>query len=415
MRILGVDPGKKRVGLAISDPGETFSHPLRVIQRRNLEQVVEDIARTCRQEEVGSIVVGLPLNMDGSKGQSAIDAERMAALIGEATHLPIILHDERLSSVTAERSLLEAELSRAKRKARIDKVAAQVILQSYIDARRYEQRQAAAAAILSNQVNQHTDTGADTVSEKISIMPCLDMREGRVVKGVHFVDIKDAGDPVECARAYCAAGADELALLDITATVEGRGTLLDVVRRVSEVTTVPFTVGGGISDVATAAAVLEAGADKVSTSSAAFRRPQVIREMIDEFGPDCVTVAIDVDRNPQLPSGYEVFIDGGRTPTGSDAVEWARKVDGFGVRVILPTSKAGDGARTGYDLPVIRAMKEATSAKIVASGGAGELAHFYEAVEAGATVLLAASVFHYHTIDIGQLKDYLRQKGVKVS
>ena len=252
------------------------------------------------------------------------------------------------------------------------------------------------------------------MTQPVSIMPCLDMRNGRVVKGVHFVDIRDAGDPVECARAYCQAGADELALLDITATVEGRGTMLDVVRRVAEATTVPFTVGGGISDVASAAAVLDAGADKISTSSAAFRKPEVIAEMVKEFGPEKVTVAIDVDRNAAMPSGYEVYIDGGRTATGADAVEWAKKVDSFGVPVILPTSKAGDGAKTGYDLPVIRAMKENTSAQIVASGGAGKLEHFYEAVEAGATILLAASVFHFHIIDIPELKNYLRGRGVNL-
>ena len=250
------------------------------------------------------------------------------------------------------------------------------------------------------------------MSQPVSIMPCLDMQNGRVVKGVHFVDIKDAGDPVQCARAYCEAGADELALLDITATVEGRRTMLDVVARVAQAATVPFTVGGGIGDVASAAAVLDAGADKVSVSSAAFRKPDIIKEMVDEFGSDKVTIAIDVDRNPALPSGYEVYIDGGRTPTGADAVEWARKVDGFGVGVILPTSKAGDGAKTGYDLPVIRAMAQAVSAPIVASGGAGELAHFYDAVEAGASVLLAASVFHFHIIDIPQLKAYLKGRGV---
>jgi cyclase len=240
------------------------------------------------------------------------------------------------------------------------------------------------------------------------------MQNGRVVKGVHFVDICDAGDPVECAKAYCAAGADELALLDITATVENRPTMHEVVRNVAEVTTIPFTVGGGISDVASAAAVLNAGADKISTSSAAFRKPEIIREMVAEFGPEKVTVAIDVDINESMPSGYEVYIDGGRTPTGADAIEWAKKVDGFGIPVILPTSKAGDGARTGYDLPVIRAMAAACSASIVASGGAGTMEHFYEAVEAGATILLAASVFHFHMIDIQELKDYLRGRGVNV-
>ena len=225
------------------------------------------------------------------------------------------------------------------------------------------------------------------MKKTVRIMPCLDMQNGRVVKGVHFVDIKDAGDPVECARAYCAAGADELALLDITATVEGRATMLDVVSRVAEAATVPFTVGGGINDVASAAAVLEAGADKVSISSAAFRNPELIPAMMKAFGPGKVTVAIDVDQNPNLPSGYEVYINGGRTATGADAIEWAKRVDGFGVACILPTSKAGDGARTGYDLPVIRAMANAVSAEIVASGGAGTLEHFCEAVEAGATIL----------------------------
>ena len=162
------------------------------------------------------------------------------------------------------------------------------------------------------------------MADMVSIMPCLDMQNGRVVKGVHFVDIADAGDPVECAQAYCAAGADALAMLDITATVENRPTLVRVVRDVAKVCTVPFTVGGGIGDVKAAAAVLEAGADKVSISSAAYRRPELIPELIHEFGTDKVTVAIDVDVNPALPSGYEVYIDGGRTATGCDALEWAK-------------------------------------------------------------------------------------------
>jgi cyclase len=250
------------------------------------------------------------------------------------------------------------------------------------------------------------------MDQPIRIMPCLDMRNGRVVKGVHFVDIRDAGDPVECARAYCDNGADELALLDITATVEGRATMLDVVKRVAEVTTVPFTVGGGISDVKSAELVLKAGANKVSTSSAAFRKPELVAEMVKALGAEKVTVAIDVDQNEAMPSGYEVYIDGGRTATGSDAIEWAKRIDGYGVPVILPTSKAGDGAQTGYDLPVIRAIKEVVSADVVASGGAGKLEHFYEAVQAGATVLLAASMFHFGIIGIGELKDYLRGRGV---
>jgi cyclase len=252
------------------------------------------------------------------------------------------------------------------------------------------------------------------MKKQISIMPCLDMQNGRVVKGVHFVDIQDAGDPVECAKDYCRAGADELALLDITATVENRPTMLEVVKKVAEVTTVPFTVGGGISDAASALAVLEAGANKISTSSGAFRKPEIIKDMVNEFGSEKVTVAIDVDVNKAMPSGYEVYIDGGRTATGSDAIEWAKKVDSFGVSVILPTSKAGDGARTGYDLPIIRAIANACSAAIVASGGAGKMEHFLEAIEAGAIVLLAASVFHFHIIDIQELKSYLQSNGINI-
>ncbi|HED23826.1 MAG TPA: imidazole glycerol phosphate synthase subunit HisF [Firmicutes bacterium] len=253
------------------------------------------------------------------------------------------------------------------------------------------------------------------MSDTIKIMPCLDMQNGRVVKGVHFVNIKDAGDPVSCAAFYCESGADELAMLDISATVEGRATMLDVVEKVALVTTVPFTVGGGISDLKTAETVLKAGADKISVSSAAYRNPDLIPALIKAFGPGKITVAIDVDQNPAFPSGYEVYIDGGRTATGTDAVEWAKKVDSCGVPVILPTSKAGDGAQTGYDLPVIRAMKEAVSAEIVASGGAGRLDHFYEAVQAGATILLAASIFHFGLIGIGELKQYLRERGVPVN
>ena len=245
----------------------------------------------------------------------------------------------------------------------------------------------------------------------VRIMPCLDMQNGRVVKGVHFVDIRDAGDPVACAQAYCAAGADELAMLDITATVENRATMLEVVKRVAAATTIPFTVGGGIKDVASASAVIAAGADKISTSSAAFRKPEVIAEMIRELGADKVTVAIDVDRNPALPSGYEVFIDGGRTATGNDALEWAKQIAEYGVRCILPTSKATDGARTGYDLPLIKIIADSTGAEVVASGGAGTVEHFHEAAEAGAAVLLAASVFHFGIIQIPVLKEYLRGCG----
>ena len=252
------------------------------------------------------------------------------------------------------------------------------------------------------------------MKKPLIIMPCLDMRAGRVVKGVNFVDIKDAGDPVECCKAYCAAGADELAMLDITATVEGRSTMLEVTRKVAEAVTVPFTMGGGISSVASAAEVIAAGADKFSTSSAVFRNPDMIGEMVKEFGSEKVTVASDVAQNAAMPSGYEVFIDGGRTATGADAIEWAKKVDGFGVKTILPTSKSTDGVRTGYDLPLIRKIREVTDADVVASGGAGTMEHFAEAAEAGATVLLAASVFHFKVIEISELKKFLAGRGFEV-
>ena len=233
------------------------------------------------------------------------------------------------------------------------------------------------------------------MNRKLTIMPCLDMINGRVVKGVNFVNIKDAGDPVECCKAYCAAGADELAMLDITATVEGRKTMLEVVRKVADAVTVPFTMGGGISSVAAAEEVLKAGANKVSTSSAVFRRPEMIGEMV-------------------MPSGYEVFIDGGRTATGKDAIEWAKQVNDYGVACILPTSKSTDGVRTGYDLPLIRKIREITDASVVASGGAGTMEHFAEAAEAGADVLLAASVFHFHVIGIPELKAFLASRGLPV-
>jgi imidazole glycerol-phosphate synthase subunit HisF len=255
---------------------------------------------------------------------------------------------------------------------------------------------------------------AQTIEKSVKIMPCLDMQNGRVVKGVQFVDIRDAGDPVACCRAYCQAGADELALLDITATVEGRATMLEVVRQVAQAATVPFTVGGGIKDVASAAGVLEAGADKVSVSSAAFRNPAVIAEMVKAFGSGRVTVAVDAAANPSLPSGYEVFIDGGRTATGADAIEWVKRIDGYGAGAVLPTSKTTDGVRTGFDLPLIRKTRAATSADVVASGGAGTMEHFYEAAQAGATILLAASVFHFQIIAIPDLKAYLTGRGVRV-
>jgi len=253
------------------------------------------------------------------------------------------------------------------------------------------------------------------MEQKIKIMPCLDMQEGRVVKGVHFVNIRDAGDPVECAKAYCAAGADELAMLDITATVEGRKTMLDVVRRVAEAATIPFTVGGGIRDVSSALEVINAGADKVSINTAAVRRPQTLQEMVEEMGSEKVTLAVDVDRNAALPSGYEVYIDGGRTATGKDAVEWVKEAADYGVGCVLPTSKATDGVKTGYDLDIIRKIVKVVTVPVVASGGAGKMEHFYEAIEAGATILLAASVFHFGLIKIPELKEYLGEKGVNLS
>jgi cyclase len=249
------------------------------------------------------------------------------------------------------------------------------------------------------------------LSKPLIIMPCMDMINGRVVKGVNFVNIKDAGDPVECCKAYCASGADEIAMLDINATVEGRATTLETVRKVAEVATIPFTMGGGISSVQSAGDVLAAGADKISTSSAVFRSPDMIGELVREFGAEKVTVAVDVAQNSVMPSGYEVYIDGGRTATGADAIEWVKKVLDYGVRTILPTSKSTDGARTGYDLPLIRGIRDITDADIVASGGAGTMEHFAEAAKAGATILLAASVFHFGIIPISELKKYLSSCG----
>ena len=254
------------------------------------------------------------------------------------------------------------------------------------------------------------------MSKPLVIMPCMDMIAGRVVKGVKFVDIKDAGDPVECCKAYCAAGADELAMLDITATIESRKTLVEVTRKVADCVTVPFTMGGGISSVKSAEEVLKAGANKFSTSSAVFRDPKMIAEMVKEFGPKTVTVAIDVLQNAAMPSGYEVYIDGGHTATGKDAVEWAKEVDGYGVGCILPTSKSTDGVRTGYDLPLIEKIRAAAREEVdvVASGGAGTMGHFAEAAAAGANVLLAASVFHFHVIGIPELKQFLKDRGFEV-
>ncbi len=247
---------------------------------------------------------------------------------------------------------------------------------------------------------------------KVLIMPCLDIKDGRVVKGIHFVNLRDAGDPVECARIYCENGADELAFLDITATIEKRKTTLEAVRRVARVTTIPFTVGGGIKSLSDAEEVLEAGADRISISSAAFRNPGLIDQAAAKFGSSKVVVAIDVDRNPALPSGYEVYIDGGNTPTRKDAVQWAGEAEARGAGYILPTSKTRDGAKTGYDIPLIRGIKEAVKIPVIASGGAGRMEHFLEAARDGkADILLAASVFHFGEIKIMELKKYLNEHG----
>lgn len=252
--------------------------------------------------------------------------------------------------------------------------------------------------------------------QTVRIMPCLDVKDRRVVKGVHFVNLRDAGDPVACAEAYCAAGADELAFLDITATLENRKTMLDVVRRVAAVTTVPFTVGGGIGSTADAEAVLAAGANRVSVGTAGFLNPELLTELANRFGSERVVVAIDVDHNPALPSGYEVYIAGGTKPTGKDAVAWAREAEARGAGIILPTSKACDGAKTGYDIPLLKALKAAVTVPIVASGGAGKPEHFLQAArDGGADILLAASVFHFGEIKIPELKAYLAAHGVPVA
>ena len=251
--------------------------------------------------------------------------------------------------------------------------------------------------------------------EYVRIMPCLDMKEGRVVKGVHFVDLRDAGDPVDCAEAYCEAGADELGFLDIAATIEGRKTMLDVFRKVAAASSVPLTLGGGIKSLFDIESALDAGADKVSMSSAAVRHPQLIADAAKRFGSERIVVAIDVDTSDEYPSGYEVYIDGGTRPARLDAFEFAREAEDRGAGVLLPTSKARDGSKEGFDIPLTRGIAERVSVPVIASGGAGKMEHFYEAATDGrADVLLAASVFHFGEIKIPELKQYLHEKGVKV-
>lgn len=252
--------------------------------------------------------------------------------------------------------------------------------------------------------------------ETIKIMPCLDMKEGRVVKGVHFVDLKDAGDPVENARFYQQEGADELAMLDIAATLENRKTRLEWVKNVAGVIRIPLTVGGGIAGLEDIADVFEAGAAKVSMNSAAVKRPELIAEAADKFGKDRITIAVDARRNKTMPSGFELVVSGGTLPVGKDAIEWAKRCQELGAGVILPTSMDGDGTQTGYDLEFTRAISDAVDLPVVASGGAGSLAHFYEAVvSGGAQILLAASVFHFRTFSIREVKEYLRDKGLPVN
>lgn len=246
------------------------------------------------------------------------------------------------------------------------------------------------------------------------VIPCLDVHAGRVVKGVNFVNLRDAGDPVEIAAAYDAAGADELVFLDITASSDARGTVVDMVRRVAEKVFIPFTVGGGIRTVEDFKVLLREGADKISVNSAAIMRPELISEAADKFGSQCVVVAIDARRRPD-GSGWNIYKNGGRVDMGIDAVEWAMKADRLGAGEILLTSMDCDGTKNGYDLELTRAIAENVSIPVIASGGAGTKEHFYDALTEGkADAVLAASLFHYKELEIGDLKEYLRGRGVSV-
>ena len=252
--------------------------------------------------------------------------------------------------------------------------------------------------------------------EPIKIMPCLDMKNGRVVKGVHFVDIKEAGDPVENAAFYQAEGADELAMLDIAATLENRKTRLEWVRKVAAVLDIPLTVGGGISSLEDIEMVLSAGASKVSMNSAAVRNPELVREAAGKYGSGKITIAIDAKRNEAMPSGFELVVSGGTLPIARDAVAWAKTCQELGAGVILPTSMDGDGTKAGYDIPFTRAIADVVTVPVVASGGAGKLEDFYEVVvKGGASILLAASVFHFRLLGIKDVKDYLRARGLTVA
>ena len=246
------------------------------------------------------------------------------------------------------------------------------------------------------------------------IIPCLDVHNGRVVKGVNFVNLRDAGDPVEIAAAYDLAGADEVVFLDITASSDARKTVVDLVRRVAENVFIPFTVGGGIRTVDDFRALLREGADKISINSSALNRPELITEAADIFGSQCVVVAIDARRRPD-GSGWNVFKNGGRIDTGIDALEWAEKVNRMGAGEILLTSMDCDGTKAGYDIELTRQIAELVSIPVIASGGAGTREHFYEALTQGkADAALAASLFHYKELEISDLKNYLINKGVSM-
>ncbi|NPB06704.1 MAG: imidazole glycerol phosphate synthase subunit HisF [Aquificae bacterium] len=244
------------------------------------------------------------------------------------------------------------------------------------------------------------------------IVPCLDVDKGRVVKGVRFVGLRDAGDPVEVAKRYEEQGADELVFLDITASAEGREIMLDVVRRVAETVFMPFTVGGGVRTLEDIRLLLESGADKVSINTAAVKNPRLVYEGARRFGSQCIVVAIDAKRKG---SSWEVYVHGGRTPTGLDAVEWAKEVERLGAGEILLTSIDKDGTKDGYDLELCRAVSEAVNVPVIASGGAGREEHFYEVfAKTGVSAALAASVFHFGEIKIPELKRYLLKRGITV-
>ncbi len=245
------------------------------------------------------------------------------------------------------------------------------------------------------------------------IIPCLDVHNGRVVKGVNFVNLKDAGDPVEIAAAYDKAGADELVFLDITASSDARETVVDLVRRVAKQVFIPFTVGGGIRTIDDFKAVLREGADKISVNSATIDDPTLIRRAAQKFGSQCVVVAIDAKRRPD--GGWNIYKHGGRIDTGIDAIFWAKKAESLGAGEIMLTSMDCDGTKNGYDILLTKAVSEAVSIPVIASGGAGNEAHFYDALtEGGASAALAASLFHYKELEIYELKKYLKNRGVSV-